>query len=68
MGIQQALQVIATEPRSEHFKFYGEPTLKKAVETFAAHEGLTFSEACRSLILSTVAIQHELSILSERKE
>ena len=65
MGIRPTFDVIAKEPRSAQCKFYVEPTMKKAVQNFADREGLTFSEACRALLLNADELKHELSILGE---
>lgn len=58
-----ARQMIATEKRSEQCKIYVEPTVKAAIEGFAAREGLTFSEAGRALLLNSEELDHELKAI-----
>lgn len=62
MGFQQ----FAKEPREAQCKFYVEPSLKKAIQNFADREGQTFSEACRSAMLNSEEIQHELKLIGEQ--
>ncbi|AAN02145.1 gp91 [Mycobacterium phage Barnyard] len=52
MGIDGKPVIDAGEPRTEHNKFYGEASLKRAVKEFQYREGLaSYSEALRALVL-----------------
>ena len=42
--------VVTSENRDAHCKFYTKPSIKKNIQQFANINGMTFSEACDSLI------------------
>ena len=60
---------LGPETRTEHCKFYSELSLKRAIEAFQKREGFSsFSDACRSAMLNSPEIQHELTVLFEGGE
>jgi predicted DNA-binding protein (UPF0278 family) len=58
------IHLIAKELRNAQCKFYVEPSVKKGIENFAQREGLSFSEACRALVLNSEELKHELNIIA----
>lgn len=62
------IPLIEKELRNAQCKFYVEPSVKRAIRNFARREGLSFSEACRALVLNAPELKHELHIIAcERK-